>query len=538
MYRTGDEARRACRDTIGDALRRVARRFRDRTALTFGTRQWSFAALDQAADRVAHALRATGLTRGDRVVAHGRNSDGYLLTFLGCARAGLVHVPTNYALTSAELEYILRQCDARALLSQPPLAPAADAAAAAAGITLCGTLDSGAGELDMLQAALDPAWDASGEAADEADLTDTDLAQIIYTSGTTGAPKGAMMTHRAYLAEYAAAAQAFDFSATDRALAALPLYHAAQMHALTMPQLLIGAETLLIEAPEPALVLQLIEEQRITSFFSPPTVWISLLRHEDFHRRDLSSLRRVYYGAAIMPLPVLQELRRRLPAALPYQGYGQSEIGPLATVLRPEDHDERPTSAGRPISTVQTRVVDTELRDVPAGERGEIVHRSPQLLVGYWGMEAETKAAFAGGWFHSGDVGTIDAEGYITIVDRIRDVINTGGVLVASREVEDAILTHPAVSECAVIALPDPRWIEAVVAVVVLRAGKLASEEELVAHTRAVIAPYKVPKRVILADQLPRNTAGKLLKRELRSRYGGPVDALPGDCQLGERTSE
>jgi fatty-acyl-CoA synthase len=367
----------------------------------------------------------------------------------------------------------------------------------------------------------------AGPPPDEA-LADTDLAQILYTSGTTGAPKGAMMTHRALLHEYVSAIQALDFGESDRALAALPLYHSAQMHAFTMPQLLVGADTLLIEAPLPALVLELIEGQRITSFFAPPTVWISLLRHEDFARRDLTSLRHLYYGAAIMPVPVLQELQERLPGAHPYNCYGQSEIAPLATVLRPEEHAARPASVGRPVLHVETRLVDAAMRDVPPGERGEIVHRSPQLLTGYWGKPEETAAAFAGGWFHSGDVGTMDEEGYITIVDRTKDVINTGGVLVASREVEDAILTHPAVSECAVIGLPDPRWIEAVTAVVVLRQGAQATEAALIEHARQHLAAFKLPKRVILAEELPRNTAGKLLKRQLRAMHGGQAEALPG----------
>ena len=518
-----DPIARATRDTVGDALRRAARRFRGRTALRFGPRRWSFADLDTSADRVARALLAAGLARGDRVVAYGRNSDGYLLLWLGCARAGLVHVPANYALTAPELGYIVGQCGARALFHDPSLAAAAEQS-----IPIRGTPAEGEGEADVLAAALDPALDRPGEAPPDDGLAGTDLVQVIYTSGTTGAPKGAMMTHRAYLAEYAGAAEALDFGPADRALAALPLYHTAQMHAFTMPQLLAGAETLLIEAPEPARVLALIEAERVTSFFAPPTVWISLLRHPEFGARDLSSLRHVYYGAAIMPVPVLHELRERLPAALPYNCYGQSEIAPLATVLRPEEHEARPASVGRPVSTVETRIVDAAMRDAPPGERGEIVHRSPQLLVGYWGKPEETEAAFTGGWFHSGDVGTMDEEGYITIVDRTKDVINTGGVLVASREVEDAILTHPAVSECAVVGLPDPRWVEAVTAVVVLRPGRSAGEAELIDHARPTLAGFKLPKRVILAESLPRNTAGKLLKRELRAAYGGRAEALPG----------
>ena len=520
-----DPIARATRDTVGDALRRAARRFRNRTALRFAGRAWSFADLDRAADRVARALLGAGLSRGDRVVAYGRNSDGYLLLWLGCARAGLVHVPANFALTATELGYIIGQCSARALLHDAALP-----AAAGQDVALRGTIaEGGAGAgLDALGAASDPALDRPGEAPPDEGLVDTDLVQIIYTSGTTGAPKGAMMTHRAYLAEYGAVVEAMDFGAADRSLAALPLYHTAQMHAFTMPQILVGGETLLIEAPEPARVLALIEAEHITSFFAPPTVWISLLRHPDFGARDLSTLRNLYYGAAIMPVPVLQELRARLPNARPYNCYGQSEIAPLATVLRPEEHEARPASVGRPVPTVETRIVDAGMRDVPPGERGEIVHRSPQLLVGYWGKPEETEAAFEGGWFHSGDVGTMDAEGYITIVDRTKDVINTGGVLVASREVEDAILTHPAVSECAVVGLPDPRWVEAVMAVVVLRPGHGASEAELIEHARPNLAAFKLPKRVILADSLPRNTAGKLLKRELRAAYGGRAEALPG----------
>jgi fatty-acyl-CoA synthase len=327
-----------------------------------------------------------------------------------------------------------------------------------------------------------------------------------------------MMTHGAMLAEYQSCIHNMDYSADDKALAALPLYHTAQMHAFTVPQMLAGAFTVLIEAPAPDVVLERIETHGITSFFAPPTVWISLLRHPDFALRDLGSLKNIYYGASIMPVPVLHELRDRLPKAGTYNCYGQTEIAPLATILRPEEHEARPASAGRPVLNVQTRVVDPDMNDVPPGAHGEIVHRSPQLLTGYWNKPEETAAAFAGGWFHSGDVGYFDDEGYLYIVDRIRDVINTGGVLVASREVEEALFTHPAVSEVAVIGAPDPKWIEAVTAFVVLRDGHAVTEEELITHARTRLAPFKLPKRVVFVENLPRNTAGKLLKRELRKQ--------------------
>ncbi len=245
------------------------------------------------------------------------------------------------------------------------------------------------------------------------------------------------------------------------------------------------------------------------------------MRHPEFDKRDLTSLHKIYYGASIMPVPVLQEIRKRLPQAGLYNGYGQSEIGPLATVLGPRDHETRPSSAGRAVLNVETRVVDQNMQDVPPGVDGEIVHRSPQLLIGYWDKPEETEEAFTGGWFHSGDLGHFDEEGYLYIVDRIKDVINTGGVLVAGREVEEALLLHGAVSEVAVVALPDPKWIEAVTAFVVLRAGARATSDELTKHSRELLAPHKVPKRIVFIDDLPRNTAGKVLKRELRLAYGG-----------------
>jgi fatty-acyl-CoA synthase len=492
------------RNTVGDAIHRAACMFRDRPALEFHDRSWSFRDLDRAADRVAGFFTSLGIQPGDRIAAYGRNSDAYFIAWLACVRGGFVHVPINYALTGEELAYIIRQSGARLVLTAASLSG-----------NLSG-IDVPVRRLDDLVAI---ARDIHAPAAPEPDLHDDSLAQIVYTSGTTAAPKGAMMTHKAMMSQYYSVIHNMDYAETDRALAALPLYHTAQTHAFTMPQLLVGIVTILVEAPAPDLVLRLIEQQRITSFFAPPTVWISLLRHPDFATRDLSSLEKVYYGASIMPVPVLRELRERLPNARPYNCYGQTEIAPLATVLRPEEHDARPASCGRPCLNVQTRVVNPEMNDVPPGTHGEIVHRSPHLMVGYWDKPAETAEAFAGGWFHSGDVGYFDDEGYLYIVDRIRDVINTGGVLVASREVEEILFTHPAVSEVAVVGLPDDKWIEAVTAFVVLRPGQTAQESALLALAREHLAPYKLPKKIVFVDTLPRNTAGKLLKRELRKQY-------------------
>lgn len=510
---------RARRNTISDAFRRSALRNAGRHALTFGEREWTFAGLEQATNRVAAALVSAGLEPGDRISAYGRNSDAYMLLWLASTRVGLIHVPINYALTGRELTYIVEQSGARALIVDPALAEKADEALGPNhGLDLTGTFHGGDG-FDILAIALDD--DNDDELLVDCAVDDNDVVQLLYTSGTTAAPKGAMMTHRGLVSEYFSCIHELGFTGEDRALAALPLYHSAQMHVFTLPQFLVGASTILTEAPQPELCLELIEKHGITSFFAPPTVWISLLRSPDFDRRDLSSLRHVFYGASIMPVPVLQELRTRLPGIQPFNCYGQSEIAPLATVLRPEEHDARPASCGKPVLNVETRVVDENMRDVAPGEQGEIVHRSPQLLLGYWGKPEETREAFEGGWFHSGDVGVLDEEGYLTIVDRVKDVIKTGGTMVASREVEEVLFTHPAVSEVAVIALPHEKWIEAVTAVVVLRPGETLDEADLMAHARRSLAPFKLPKRVIFRGDLPRNTAGKILKRELRGEYAG-----------------
>jgi fatty-acyl-CoA synthase len=501
--------------TVGELVRRSARRDPQRVALTFEDRSWTYSALDAAVSRVARRLLDLKLRKGDRVAAYGKNSDAYLLLYLGCARAGLVHVPVNFALAGEELAYIVNQSGSRAVFTDPALQERVHAIRGRLGAAVHGTLRGGP-EHDVLQWALGGAGE---EPEVEVDVEDEDLVQLLYTSGTTAAPRGAMLTHRALVHEYASCIAALDLDAADRPLHVLPLYHSAQMHVFLMPYLAVGATNRLHEAPDPIAVLRGVEAHRITSFFAPPTFWIALLNHPDFGRRDLASLRKGYYGASIMPVPVLEQLQARLPGIGFYNCFGQSEIAPLATVLRPEEHAERPDSAGKAVLFVDMRVVDDGLRDVAPGEVGEVVYRSPQLCRGYWEKPEETEEAFQGGWFHSGDLARIDAQHFITIVDRKKDVINTGGVVVASREVEDQIYTHPAVKEVAVVATPDPKWIEAVTAIVVLKPGARATAEELIAHTRQRLAPFKVPKVVHFVADLPRNASGKILKRELRSRF-------------------
>lgn len=510
---------RANRNTIGDALHRAVVQYPQQIALEYADRCWSYRELNAAVNKVANHMLAQGLNKGDRVAAYGKNSDAYLILWLACTRAGLIHVPVNFSLTERELVYVLTQSGARALFADDSLKGHIDAVCDQLNLSIQGSLHSNArveGKTDVLMVA----QGAGSEHSPELALDENDVVQILYTSGTTSDPKGAMHTHRSLMAEYVSCLLHLDIKKTDRCLAALPLYHSAQMHVFTMPALLSGAYTCLLDTPTPELILQQLKQKRLSSFFAPPTVWIALLRHPQFVESELQHLQKLYYGASIMPEPIVKELAERLPDSGLYNCYGQSEIAPLATVLAPDEHAERPASCGRPIFNVETRIVDPATGEECAPrQQGELVHRSPQLMVGYWDKPEQTEEAFAGGWFHSGDLGYRDEEGYIWIVDRIKDIVNTGGVLVASRDVEEALYTHPDVDEVAVIGVPDGKWIEAIAAVVVLRPEADQNAESLIRHARENLAPFKVPKHVHFVQQLPKNTSGKLLKRALRQQF-------------------
>ncbi|WP_030250757.1 fatty acyl-CoA synthetase [Streptomyces violens] len=501
--------------TVDGMLRRSARRVPERTAVRYAERSWTYRQLDEAVTAAARLLLGEGLHPGDRVGSYGHNSDAYLIGFLACARAGLVHVPINHHLTGDDLQYIVDQSGSSLVLTDPAIAHELPDGVRA--LPLRDAEDALLARLARLRkdpaglAALPPLTDVDAET----------LVQLLYTSGTTALPKGAMMTHRALVHEYVSAITALDLAETDRPLHSLPLYHSAQMHVFLLPYLAVGAQNTILDAPVAETIFELVGAGRADSLFAPPTVWIGLSHHPDFTARDLTGLRKAYYGASIMPVPVLERLRGRLPGLAFYNCFGQSEIGPLATVLGPGEHAGRMDSCGRPVLFVEARVVDEEGRDVPDGTAGEVVYRSPQLCEGYWEKPEETAAAFRDGWFRSGDLAVRDSEGYLTVVDRVKDVINSGGVLVASRQVEDVLYEHPKVAEVAVIGLPDDRWIEAVTAVVVRTedAGDLG-EQELIDAARTRLPAFKAPKRVVFVPELPRNASGKILKRELRERFG------------------
>jgi fatty-acyl-CoA synthase len=511
------------RHTIGDLLHRSAARFPHKLAIACGEGvRWTYREFDQLCDRLAAGLAQQGIAKGDRVAILARNSHGFAALRFALARLGAVLVPINFMLKADEAAYILRHAGARLLATDSGLAGLARAAAAldtkVERLLWLPAEDASEAQPDMLQ------FDTLAACTDSppaVELAGSDLLQIVYTSGTESSPKGAMLTHDAVMWQYVSCVVDASIASDDLALHALPLYHCAQLDVFFGPAIYVGSTNVITGKPVPENLLPLIEKHRITSFFAPPTVWISLLRSPLFDSTDLSSLQKGYYGASIMPVEVMREIARRLPKVKLWNLYGQTEIAPLATMLGPDDQLRKPGSCGRAALNVETRVVDDDMNDVArdGASIGEIVHRSPQLLLGYFHDDERTAAAFEGGWFHSGDLGTIDAEGYIAVVDRKKDMIKTGGENVASREVEEAIYKLAGVSEVAVVGLPHPRWVEAVVAVVVAKPGATLDEAQVLAHCGQHLASFKAPKRVVFADSLPKNPSGKLLKRELRTAH-------------------
>jgi fatty-acyl-CoA synthase len=514
------QARLARRQSLSDMLHRTALRVPGKLAIVCGVTRLTFAELDAAVSRTAAALAAQGLRKGDRLALLSHNCWQFAVLSFATARLGVVLVPVNFMLGPGEVAYLLRHSGASAFVAEDSLADTADQAIEAAGLDIpvravirLGGRDGPAGWTDVQQ------WIDRAGTPPEVEVADDDPLRLMYTSGTESRPKGAMLSSRSLMWQYVSCIIDGGMDGDDVEVHALPLYHCAQLDCFLGPDVYLGATSIVLPGPDPAAILTAIESHRATKLFCPPTVWIGLLRSPEFGQADLSSLRKGYYGASPMPVEVLRELQQRLPAVRLWNFYGQTEMAPLATILRPDEQVSRAGSAGRAALNVETRLVDDDDLPVPPGTVGEIVHRSPHATLGYYQDEAMTAAAFRNGWFHSGDLGVMTEDGYLTIVDRKKDMIKTGGENVASREVEEAVYQMEGVAEVAVFGVAHPRWVEAVVAVVVPKPGAALTGEAVIRHTRARLAGYKTPKRVVIADVLPRNPSGKILKRQLRDEH-------------------
>ncbi|MFF9625060.1 long-chain fatty acid--CoA ligase [Streptomyces griseosporeus] len=510
---------------IGSWPARRARKTPDRIAVVHEDRGWTYRELHERVLRLAHALRGLGTRRGDRVAYLGPNHPSFLEALFAAGTLGAVFVPLNTRLAAPELAYSLSDSGSTVLLHSPEQAGAARTAAAEAGVRHRIALAPGpedAGALayeDLLGAAATAPLDES-VAADDPCI-------IMYTSGTTGRPKGAVLSHANVTWNSVNVLVDTDLSGDEVTLVVAPLFHTAGLNMTCLPTLLKGGRVVLLGAFDADRVLELVERLRVTYMFGVPTMYDSMAARPRWATTDLSSLRTLTCGGAPVPARTIAAyLDRGLAFS---QGYGMTEASPGVLYLDREHVSAKAGSAGVPHFFTDVRVVLPDGRDAGPGERGEILVHGPNVMTGYWGRPAGTRAALTDdGWLRTGDVARTDADGYVSVVDRVKDMFVSGGENVYPAEVEDALLTHPAVAECAVIGVPDPVWGEVGRAVVVLRPGTSAGEDDILGHLRGRLAGYKIPKSLVVAASLPRTASGKVLKPVVRDTYAtGPTAHQP-----------
>ena len=508
---------------LHDYLDFHAREAADQPFLRFGERVYTYSEARRRVHRLAHAMIAEGLSIGDRVGLLAKNCAEYAMFYFACSKAGVVPVPLNYRLAPGEWSYILQDAGAKLVLARAELAAALDSVrseltCARRLIALDARAPAGWGDFET--------WlSACSEDEPARDVRPDSAVYQMYTSGTTGRPKGAVLTHRAIVSNVAQLQATVIMERGDRFLVPLPLYHAAGAMALFLTTACGGATHLQEDFVPQEVVRALSEDGIAFATMVPAMIQACLDRVPDAAQRTYPKLRRVTYGAA----PIAERTLRRAMKVFRCefaQGYGLTETAAVLTLLTPRDHEralkdrgDLLRSCGRPLLGTEVRIVDAAGNALPARQIGEIVARGPQLMSAYWNRDEATRKAFDGGWFHTDDVGMLDEEGYLYLIDRVKDMIVSGGENVYPSEVENQILRHPSVADVAVIGVPDPRWGEAVKAIVVLHPGALADEQLILEFCRSGLARYKTPKSVEFAAELPRNASGKVLKQQLREPY-------------------
>ena len=475
-------------------------------------------------DRVEHSARrmaALGMRKGDRVAVLMGNSPAYLNLYFSLPLLGALIVPINTRWHAKEITFTLNDSDASFLIVDERFVDVARDILQSVP-SLKQVLYYGAG--DCPDGLIDLCTQPPNASAVFEEPEENDLAGLFYTSGTTGGPKGAMLSHRNLYSNAVHSLLPPSFiEPGSRFLHAAPMFHLADIGAL-LALTLTGASHSFLPSFDPELLMQAIERYRISAVILVPTMINMLVNDPALGRYDLSSLDRVSYGASPMPLPLLKTAMEKLKCNFS-QGYGMTEVSPLATVLLPEDHrlDEGFTpvsSAGKPILGVEVRVVDQDDVELATGEIGEIIVRGPNVMHGYWKRPEISAEALRGGWMHTGDMGKFDEDGYLYILDRKKDMVKPGGENVYSPEVESVMCAHPAILEAAVIGVPDPKWGEAIRAVVALRSGCSVTERELIQFCRDRLTRFKCPTSVVFTDALPKGGTGKIQKSVLRERFG------------------
>jgi acyl-CoA synthetase (AMP-forming)/AMP-acid ligase II len=518
----------ATRFSVGDMLTRSTQLFADRTAIVDGEEEISYARLDAAAEAFGRGLLDAGVQHQEPVAFLLGNSWRFAASFFGCAKAGLVALPVNLMLAPDDIGWILSDSGTRTVVADPPFVPLLEAVLPSLPLIITVILT---GEQVPESIAGRPVrrWDdvAVDPTPVQVIVEDRDTVHCLYTSGTTARPKGVLTSHLAvHVGVLSNALQTGHRRGEEFSVLpiVLPLFHTTALDTLLLPILLTGGTAVLPRGFEPEGFLEIVERRSATHLMLLPMMYAALLASPGIRTRNLSSVQLCIYAMAPMPQERITAIAAAFPNAKVLLGSGQTECVPATVFQWPSHQDTKAASWGPSTTTVDTRIMDPAGRLLPPGRTGEIVYRGPHVMSGYWNNPAANTAAFAHGWFHSGDVGHLDEEGVVWFTDRVKDMVKTGGENVSSVEVERVLLASPEITECAVIGVPDDRWGEAVTGVVVAAdpdVDPAALTERLLAHCRQHLAGFQVPKRIEVRVGLPKTATGKIQKHELRDQFRG-----------------
>jgi fatty-acyl-CoA synthase len=486
----------------------------ERTALIFEGHKSTYGEFAHKIRRLARLLKQSGVCIGDRVAFLGFNQPAFLETMLATISLGAVFVPLNFRLTGQELKFIINDAGVHTLITDATLSETINDVRSELPCRHYFSVEGGCENFNDLETAISQLEPLENTVFCDAHTT----LLIMYTSGTTGLPKGAMLSHGNIIWNNVNASYAFGSARGDVALTAAPLFHIGGLNVMTIATLQAGNPLVLLRHFDPAATLDAISEHGVTHMFGAPAMFLFMSQHPSFGSADLSSVKMFIVGGGPVPEPLIRLYGER--GITFCQGYGLTETSPFSAFLGPERCLDKIGSAGLPPVMSDLRIVDSQNQPVAAGERGEVCCKGPNIMKGYWNRpEASAEAIDAEGWFHSGDIGYLDEEGYLYICDRVKDMVISGGENVYPAEVESVLYQHPDIAEVAVIGLPDPKWGEAVTAVVALNPNTSLTLESLREFATPLLARYKLPLGLHIVDQLPRNPAGKVLKFKLREQF-------------------
>ncbi len=496
-----------------ELLDRNARKFSTKEAVRAQGRSVTFSQLKDTAERAAAVLQAHGIGPGSVVAVMSQNTPDFITAFFGAQKAGAAVVPVNHKLAAPEVHYILEHSKARMFLFDGSLAPIADALSLSIPTV---ALDTAAAARPFFGDLL-----ASAPTFKPVSVHDDDTAEILYTSGTTGKPKGCVLPHRSVLMAAITGALALKMDENDRLLMAMPIWHSSPLNNWFLGAFYVGATTVLLREYHPLHFLQAIQSERCTVYFGAPVSYLLPLQMiPNFDDFDLSSMRAWIYGGGPIAPETVRMLQKRYKSDRFYQVYGMTEAGPTGTMLPPEAHAHKAGSIGnKSLPGTDLVVMKSENEPAGPGETGEIWLKADSMMQGYLDDPEATRKAFHNGWYRTGDMARIDSDGYLFIVDRLKDMIITGGENVYSKEVEDALAEHPHVAQAAVIGTPHPDWGETVTAVIVPAPGSQPTPEELAAFLQSRLAKYKIPRIYHFVDALPLTPTGKVMKYRLRQMF-------------------